>query len=281
MSSALVSAKPPCCTALSTSYCAIGAVKFPVIVAVPTEKNCTVEPSASDAVTPFSVTSGSVKESVVSAATTILPCGCVSAAGMSSAYVVQQAHRIARPSDRDHRRGECIFEQQQRAHDPGAEFADGGVRIGVRRTGDREHRGELRVTQARERADHTGDDERQDHGGSGVQRRGRAGAYEDAGADDAADAEQHQVNRSERAFQLAAIELGLDLSNGLGTPTHRAPREFEMGRSVWWRPALCERVWLAYPPSLSSFLFRRSSMRRRSRIFTISTPTENAMAKYR
>ena len=28
---------------------------------------------------------------------------------------------------------------------------------------------------------------------------------------------------AERAFQLAAIELGLDLGNRLGTPTHRAP----------------------------------------------------------
>ena len=60
--------------------------------------------------------------------------------------------------------------------------------------------------------------------GPGVLRRGRAGAHEDAGADDAADAEQDQVNRTQRAFQFAAIELGLDLSNGLGTPTHRAPR---------------------------------------------------------
>ena len=37
----------------------------------------------------------------------------------------------------------------------------------------------------------------------------------------------------------------------------------------------------AQPPSLSSRLFRRVSMSRRRRIFTISTPTENAIAKYR
>src|SRR5687768_11633756 len=84
MSSELISAKPPSFAALTTSYCAIEVVKSPVMVAVPTEKNCTRDPSASDAVTPFNVTIGSVKASEVIAATTILPCGCVSAAGMST-----------------------------------------------------------------------------------------------------------------------------------------------------------------------------------------------------
>ena len=142
--------------------------------------------------------------------------------------VVQQADCVTGPSDRDHRRGQRVFEQQQRAHDPRAEFADGGVRVGVRGAGDRQHRGELGVAQARECADDAGDDEGEHDRGAGIQRGGGAGADEDAGADDATDAEQHQVNRAERAFELAAIELGLDLSNGLGTPTHRAPRIFVM-----------------------------------------------------
>ena len=169
--------------------------EVPSIVAVPLEKNCTVEPSASDAVTPFRLTEGSVTVMVDSAPTTISPYGCVSAAGDVDSYVVQQTHRVARPSDRDHRCGECIFEQQQRAHDPGAEFADGRVRVRVGGAGDRQHRGELGVTQSRECADDAREDERQDDGGSGVLRSGRAGAHENTGADDAADAEQDQVDR--------------------------------------------------------------------------------------
>ena len=43
------------------------------------------------------------------------------------------------------------------------------------------------------------------HGRAGVERRGIAGADEDAGADDAADAEEHQVPRAERALQLAGL----------------------------------------------------------------------------
>jgi hypothetical protein len=93
-------------------------------------------------------------------------------------------------------------------------------------TGDGEHRSELGITQAGESADHAGDDEGQHDGGTRMQCRGGAGADENAGADDATDAEQDQMNRTQRAFQLTTIEFGLDLSNGLGTPTHRAPRIF-------------------------------------------------------
>src|SRR4051812_4303962 len=54
------------------------------MLAVPFEKNCTLEPSESAAVTPFSETIGSVNARLDSADTTILPCGCVSAAGILS-----------------------------------------------------------------------------------------------------------------------------------------------------------------------------------------------------
>ncbi len=39
---------------------------------------------------------------------------------------------------------------------------------------------------------------------------GVAGEHEDPGADDAADAEQHQVQRAKRALQLAMVGLGVD-----------------------------------------------------------------------
>jgi hypothetical protein len=110
---------------------------------------------------------------------------------------VQQTDRVTRPAYRHDRGGQRVFEQQQRTHDPGAELADGGVRIGISRAGDRQHRGELGVTETRECADDAGDDEGQHDRGAGIKRGGGAGADEDAGADDAADAKQHQVDRTE------------------------------------------------------------------------------------
>ena len=203
-------------------------MKAPVIVALPCERNCTTEPSVSvrrDAIQADQRIGHAESRSLRDHE---LADGLRELGGNEEPYVIQQTDRVARPSHRDHRGGECIFEQQQRAHDPRAEFADRGVRIGVGGAGDRQHRSELGVTEAGEGADDARDDERQHDRGARIQRGGGAGADEDAGADDAADAEENEVNRSERALELAAVELGLDLSNRLGTPTHRAPRIFVM-----------------------------------------------------
>jgi hypothetical protein len=62
--------------------------------------------------------------------------------------------------------------------------------------------------------------------GPGVERRGVAGADEDAGADDAADAEEDQVPRPERALELAGPGFLLDLGDALAQsdPAQKAPR---------------------------------------------------------
>ena len=54
------------------------------------------------------------------------------------AYIAEKAHHVAGPADGDHRRGKAIFKQQQRAHDPGREFAYGSVTVGVGGAGDRQ-----------------------------------------------------------------------------------------------------------------------------------------------
>ncbi len=96
-------------------------------------------------------------------------------------------------------------------------FAERRVGIGVGAAGDRDHRGELGVAEARERAAEAGDQERDDQRRAGVVGGGRAGQHEDAGADDGADAEQHQRARVERAVQFVARLVGfVQFADGLG-----------------------------------------------------------------
>ena len=92
------------------------------------------------------------------------------------------------------RRGDGVFENQIPTDDPRDQLAHRRVRVRVGAAGDGNHRRELGVTQAGERAADSGDDERQHH------RRTRAigdrsgGAHEQTGADDCADAERDEVH---------------------------------------------------------------------------------------
>ncbi len=74
--------------------------------------------------------------------------------------VAEQTDHVARPADRDDGGREAIFEQEQRAHDPGGELADGRVAVGVGRPRHRKRRGKLGVAEAGERADDAGDQRR-------------------------------------------------------------------------------------------------------------------------
>jgi len=127
------------------------------------------------------------------------------------AEIAEQADHVTGPADRDHRRCKSVLKQQQRAHDPGGEFADRRVAVGVGRAGDRQGRGKLRIAESRKRADHARHQEGQQHRGTGVQRGGVAGAHEDARADDATDAQEHEVPRPERALELAGFGFPLHL----------------------------------------------------------------------
>ena len=95
-------------------------------------------------------------------------------------------------------------------------FAERRVGVRVRAARHRDHRGELGVAQAGERAAEAGDQEGDDEGGAGVVGGRRAGQHEDARADDRADAEQHQCARVERAVQLVAGVGLVQLADRLG-----------------------------------------------------------------
>jgi hypothetical protein len=79
-------------------------------------------------------------------------------------------------------------------------------------------------------AQQAGDDEGDHDPGAGEIRGGPPGEDENAGADDAADAEQDQVERAEAALELAAGMFGLHLRHRLadeqaaqaGNPPRRA-----------------------------------------------------------
>src|SRR5829696_4561254 len=78
-------------------------------------------------------------------------------------------------------------------YEPGDELPEGGVGEGVRATGDRHARGELRVAKRRQGAGHPRHDVGEGYGGSGVLGRRLPGQDEEAGADDHPDAEYGEI----------------------------------------------------------------------------------------
>lgn len=164
-------------------------------------------------------------------------------------------------ADADAHVGEGVFEDEIPADDPGDEFAEGGVGVGVGGAGDGDHGGQLGVAEAGESADDGDEDEREGergacsgaagHGGVGedvMQQRGvddlgggellpgHGGADdgEDAGADDGTDAERDEGNGSEGFAEavLGFLGLGDELIDGLSgeelgqgwTPENEAER---------------------------------------------------------
>ncbi len=109
---------------------------------------------------------------------------------------VEELDQVARPADGNSGGREQIFEHQVPADEPRHAFAERRVRVRVGAAGDGNHGGELGVAQPGEDAADAGDNERQHNCRSGVLGGGEAGEHEDAGADDAADADRGQRHRS-------------------------------------------------------------------------------------
>ena len=128
---------------------------------------------------------------------------------------MQDVVEVGREADGDRHVADRIFENQVPADNPREDFAERGLRIGISGTRDRDHRSKLRIAEAGERADDAGDDVGDEDGGPRVERRGVTGTDEDAGADDAADAEEHEVPRPQGPFELACPRFFLDLGNAL------------------------------------------------------------------
>ncbi len=94
-----------------------------------------------------------------------------------------------------------IFQSQVPADDPCEQLAQRRVAVSVGAAGHGNQRGEFGITQRGERRDDARQREGKHHRRSGVLRRRRAGQHEDARADDAADAQQHQIQRPQRAME--------------------------------------------------------------------------------
>jgi hypothetical protein len=133
--------------------------------------------------------------------------------GLTDPEIMQDRHHIAGPADRHGRGRDPVFENQQPAHDPGENLAQGAVGIGVGRTRHRHGRGQFGVAQARQRTGDAGDDEGKHDGGAGIGRGDLAGQNENARTDDGPDTEAHQVDGAERPLQFAARRLSLDLGD--------------------------------------------------------------------
>ena len=128
---------------------------------------------------------------------------------------VQQAGEISGPADRHRRGGKRVLEHEHPADEPGHELAERRVGIGIGAARDRQHRGEFGIAEAGEPAGEAGDHERQYDRRAGVGRGGMAGQHEDAGADDRADAERHEVPRGQHALQRMLAARGIGFRLGL------------------------------------------------------------------
>ena len=153
----------------------------------------------------------------------------------------QQGREVARPRDRHGDVADGVLQDQVPTDDPGDQLAERGVGIGVGAARDGDHRGELRVAEARQRADRAEQHEGQHQRRSGAKpgdgavgrhlaHRRRTDGREDAGPDHRADAQHHQVQRGERALQTMHAggfdERRLDVLDAL------RPQEIVQARSV-------------------------------------------------
>ena len=106
------------------------------------------------------------------------------------------------------RRAHRVLQNEVPADDPGEQLAERGVGVGVGRSGDRHHRGELGVAEGGEDAGQARDAEGERQRRAGLVVRGDAGEHEDAGADDGADAEAGERHRAEDAAEpVLALHL--------------------------------------------------------------------------
>ena len=160
----------------------------------------------------------------------------------------EQAIRISGKPHRHGHVGDGIFQDQVPADNPGDNFTECSIRIGISAAGDGDHRGELGVTEPGERADQRDQQKRERDGRSGARpprrrdgvppvhqdveqrrledgmelerlaRRRRAGEDENPRADNRPNAERRERPRAETLPEavLGLVRLGDQLVNALG-----------------------------------------------------------------
>ncbi len=158
-----------------------------------------------------------------------------------------------------------VLEDQIPANDPGNQFAQGGVGIGVGAAGLRNHSGQFRVAEGSQPAHHSQQNEREDQcgpgrgaddrsvgpnlaGGSGTDRR------EDAGADDRTDRQHDEIagaqDAPERMRALDRLKIGDRFSSEkthagwefiLSTPNSLGSRLSAPGSLLGWQRSQVSR----------------------------------------
>ena len=173
------------------------------------------------------------------------------------AKIPGKADEIARPSNRDRDRAYRVFEDQVPADDPGDEFAERRVGIGIGAAADRNGRRHLGVAQPGECAGDGTEHERQCHRGTGVRRRRVPGQHEDARADDSANAEGHEIERGQRTPEMVNLGVAFRLQGFL----QQVRRRFS-------RPDACQNrvlpAWAAAPSGAIDTIIARFAAGRRS-----------------
>ena len=122
------------------------------------------------------------------------------------AEAFQEGPEIIGPAYRHGDIAHGVFDNQVPADYPGDNLAQGGIGIGVSRTGDRDNRGEFSVADRGESADYRCDYEGEHDCRAGprpedIAGRGRADCGENPRADYRPDAEHGELHRSQRALE--------------------------------------------------------------------------------
>ena len=118
----------------------------------------------------------------------------------------QQLDEVVGPSGRYRAGAHSVFQRKVPADDPGEDFAHGGIGIRVRASRQRDHGGELGVTQAGERAPQSRQYKGQHQAGAGVVR-AQARHHEDTRADNGADSQRGELEHAQGPLQ--AVFAGL------------------------------------------------------------------------
>ncbi len=117
------------------------------------------------------------------------------------AELLEEAVEVAGPTGCDGGGTEGVFENKVPADDPGDEFAEGGIAVGVGGAGDGDDGGELRIAEAGEGAGEASEDKAKGDGGTRVESSGLAGEGEDSGTDDSADSESDEVQGTQGTLE--------------------------------------------------------------------------------
>ena len=126
------------------------------------------------------------------------------------AEVVEEFDGVAGPSDGDGGGGEQVFQNKVPSDDPGEEFSEAGVGVGVGATGGGNHGSVLGVAEAGKETANARDGEGKNECGSGVVCGSGAGEDEDSCADDGANAQEGELPGAE-GFDESGLVFGLVL----------------------------------------------------------------------